>query len=93
MYKLLDIDRSYFTGIIVFSNDKADLSELPCSIAIDKDDLLPLILSYTKRVISSTDVFDLFSYIESIRLTGQKGEQRHKKFISRLKSNQQIVST
>lgn len=86
LYKLFNLDYSYFLGLIVFTNDSVDLSRLQCPNALYAKYLVSTIMSYGTVVLNNYQVDTACALLQDANIQSDYQNRKHNNYVNSLKN-------
>lgn len=86
LYKLFNLDYRYFLGLIVFTSDSVNLSNVNCSCVVHISSLYNTIMMYHKQLFTSEQVSHLQGVLEKNNCQSTYFDRKHIKYVKSIKN-------
>lgn len=91
LYKLFNMDCSYFLGLIVFTSPAVNLSNVQCPNALTVDYLASTIYSYSRVLLSYDMVTMLVDKLKKSNIQSRYQDGKHVKYVKDLSKNNGVL--
>ena len=87
LYRITGLPYNYFLGLIVFSSQNVNLSNVYCSNVVHINYLYNIILSYKRPIMSNETVQEVCNLISTQNIQSKYFERKHKAYVESFKSS------